>query len=62
MNRPALILSLLVLFSSAVSAEEKVVMKTNDFQVTTTDFENYLTAQGFDDERKARAPKLSQNR
>ncbi|NND66519.1 MAG: hypothetical protein HKN19_02930 [Halioglobus sp.] len=30
-------------------------MTTNDFQVTTGDFEHYLLAQGFDDERKARA-------
>lgn len=30
-------------------------MKTNDFKVTTEDFENYLIAQGFDDARKARA-------
>ena len=56
MNRPALILSLIVLVSAAASAEEaKVVMKTNDFQVTTVDFENYLLAQGYDDERKANA-------
>lgn len=55
MNRPALILSLFVLISSAASAEEKVVMTTDDFQVTTVDFENYLLAQGFDEERKARA-------
>lgn len=56
MNRPALILSLVFLVSAAAGAqEEKVVMQTNDFQVTTLDFENYLEAQGFDEDAKARA-------
>lgn len=55
MNRTALILSFVALFSSAVIAEEKVVMTTNDFQVTTTDFDNYLKAQGLEGEKKERA-------
>ena len=55
MNRPALILSFVFLFGSVAVADEKVVMKTNDFQVTTTDFDNYLAAQGFDDKAKATA-------
>ncbi len=55
MNRPALILSLVVLFSTVAVADEKVVMKTKDFQVTTTDFDNYLDAQGFDEKAKATA-------